>query len=172
MKRVSPVRGPETCTTLNARHNNGIFVPLLDLGQETPTARCRLASASCPLESKSGETPIFCKLPPVSRSRSTSTAAAEASAKNWIRRRRITGVKALATGRCSWRRQQPAGASFSQRRPTGNRAPANFCRPCRPTSIPWIASFGCTPRYRHFRNGVRDYYRRHYPLTAEARASR
>src|SRR3954464_538965 len=35
---------------------------------------------------------------------------------------------------------------------------------------PWIESFGCTRLYRRFRDGVRDYYRHNYPLTAEARA--
>ena len=35
---------------------------------------------------------------------------------------------------------------------------------------PWIESFGCTRSYRDFRNQVRDYYRQHFPLTAEARA--
>jgi hypothetical protein len=39
-----------------------------------------------------------------------------------------------------------------------------------PDEHAWIESFGCTRSYRHFRNGVRAYYRRHYPLTAEARA--
>src|SRR5262245_489902 len=38
-----------------------------------------------------------------------------------------------------------------------------------PDEHPWIEQFGCTRSYRHFRDGVRDYYRRHYPLTAEAR---
>lgn len=33
----------------------------------------------------------------------------------------------------------------------------------------WIERFGCTASYRRFRNGVRDYYRRNYPLTATAR---
>src|SRR5712671_3723745 len=33
-----------------------------------------------------------------------------------------------------------------------------------PDEHPWIESFGCTASYRRFRNGVRDYYRRHYPL--------
>ena len=33
----------------------------------------------------------------------------------------------------------------------------------------WIESFGCTRAYRRYRNAVREYYRRHYPLTAEAR---
>jgi hypothetical protein len=37
-----------------------------------------------------------------------------------------------------------------------------------PDEHPWIESFGCTRLYRKFRNGVRDYYRRHYPLTGEA----
>jgi hypothetical protein len=40
-----------------------------------------------------------------------------------------------------------------------------------PDEHPWIESFGCTRSYRQFRDAVRDYYRRHYPLTAEARAA-
>ncbi|MBI4875872.1 MAG: FAD-dependent oxidoreductase [Acidobacteria bacterium] len=39
-----------------------------------------------------------------------------------------------------------------------------------PDEHPWIESFGATELYRGYRNAVRDYYRRHYPLTAEARA--
>jgi hypothetical protein len=35
----------------------------------------------------------------------------------------------------------------------------------------WVERFGCTAEYRRFRQGVRDYYRRHYPLTDEARNS-
>ena len=38
-----------------------------------------------------------------------------------------------------------------------------------PDEHPWIEQFGATRTYRQFRNGVRDYYRRHFPLTAEAR---
>ena len=34
----------------------------------------------------------------------------------------------------------------------------------------WIESFGCTASYRALRDGIRGYYRRHYPLTAAARA--
>jgi len=34
----------------------------------------------------------------------------------------------------------------------------------------WIEQFGCTRSYRTFREGVRSYYRDHFPLTAEARA--
>src|SRR5438270_5424522 len=34
----------------------------------------------------------------------------------------------------------------------------------------YIERFGCTRSYREYRNRVRDYYRRNYPLTAEARA--
>ncbi len=33
----------------------------------------------------------------------------------------------------------------------------------------WIERFGCTAAYRSFRNGVRRYYRDHYPLTDAAR---
>lgn len=33
----------------------------------------------------------------------------------------------------------------------------------------WIERFGCTASYRRFREGVRAYYRRHYPLTGKAR---
>jgi len=32
----------------------------------------------------------------------------------------------------------------------------------------WIESFGCTARYRKFRQGVRQYYRDHYPLNFSA----
>jgi len=35
----------------------------------------------------------------------------------------------------------------------------------------WIEELGCTRSYRQFREGVREYYRRWYPLTAAARAS-
>jgi hypothetical protein len=41
-----------------------------------------------------------------------------------------------------------------------------------PDEHPWIEEFGCTLSYRQFREGVRDYYRQHFPLTAEARARR
>ncbi|MDQ3254960.1 MAG: FAD-dependent oxidoreductase [Acidobacteriota bacterium] len=34
---------------------------------------------------------------------------------------------------------------------------------------PWIESFGCTRSYRRYRDAVREYYRRHYPLTEAAR---
>jgi hypothetical protein len=37
---------------------------------------------------------------------------------------------------------------------------------------PWSERFGRTQSYADFREGARDYYRRHYPLTAEARADR
>jgi hypothetical protein len=40
-----------------------------------------------------------------------------------------------------------------------------------PDEHPWIESFGATRLYRRFRAAVRDYYREHYPLTAEARAA-
>jgi hypothetical protein len=39
-----------------------------------------------------------------------------------------------------------------------------------PDEHAWIESFGCTRSYRDYRNGVREYYRRHYPLTEGARA--
>jgi hypothetical protein len=39
-----------------------------------------------------------------------------------------------------------------------------------PDEHPWIESFGCTRLYRAYRNAVRDYYRRNYPLTEDARA--
>lgn len=38
-----------------------------------------------------------------------------------------------------------------------------------PDEHPWIESFGCTREYRRLRNGIRAYYRRHYPLTDSAR---
>ncbi|HTK09484.1 MAG TPA: FAD-dependent oxidoreductase [Ktedonobacteraceae bacterium] len=39
-----------------------------------------------------------------------------------------------------------------------------------PDEHPWIESSGCTASYRRFREGVRNYYRQHYPMTPEARA--
>ena len=40
-----------------------------------------------------------------------------------------------------------------------------------PDEHPWIESHGCTRSYRGFRDGVRAYYRDHFPLTAAARAN-
>lgn len=40
-----------------------------------------------------------------------------------------------------------------------------------PDEHPWIESFGATRAYRDFRTRVREYYRRNYPLTTEARAA-
>ncbi len=34
----------------------------------------------------------------------------------------------------------------------------------------WIEDFGCTRSYRALREGIRDYYHRHFPLTDAARA--
>jgi FAD dependent oxidoreductase len=39
-----------------------------------------------------------------------------------------------------------------------------------PDEHPWIESFGGTQTYRAYRRGVRDYYRRNYPLTDVARS--
>ena len=39
-----------------------------------------------------------------------------------------------------------------------------------PDEHPWIEEFGATASYRALRQGIRDYYRAHLPLTAEARA--
>ncbi len=41
-----------------------------------------------------------------------------------------------------------------------------------PDEHTWIEQFGATASYRRLRDGIRDYYRRSYPLTAEARARR
>jgi hypothetical protein len=38
-----------------------------------------------------------------------------------------------------------------------------------PDEHPWIEQYGCTRAYRDYRNGVRQYYRDHYPLTEAAR---
>ena len=37
-----------------------------------------------------------------------------------------------------------------------------------PDENPWIEETGCTRSYRRFRDDVRDYYRRFYPLSPEA----
>src|SRR5690606_27772392 len=39
-----------------------------------------------------------------------------------------------------------------------------------PDEHAWIETHGGTQTYRNYRNGVRDFYRRNYPLTQEARA--
>jgi hypothetical protein len=39
-----------------------------------------------------------------------------------------------------------------------------------PDEHPWIEAYGATASYRRFRWGVREYYRRHYPLRGEVRA--
>jgi hypothetical protein len=39
-----------------------------------------------------------------------------------------------------------------------------------PDEHPWIEMFGCTRSYRAYRDGVRNYYRTHYKMTAAARA--
>jgi FAD dependent oxidoreductase len=41
-----------------------------------------------------------------------------------------------------------------------------------PDEHPWIERFGCTARYRRLRDGIRAYYRAHYPLTNAARGRR
>lgn len=39
-----------------------------------------------------------------------------------------------------------------------------------PDEHPWIEHFGCTQSYRRLRNDIRSYYRRHYPLTHQAKS--
>lgn len=39
-----------------------------------------------------------------------------------------------------------------------------------PDESSWVEQFGITASYRQLRNGIRDYYRAHYPLTEAARA--
>lgn len=41
-----------------------------------------------------------------------------------------------------------------------------------PDEHTWVEQFGVTASYRALRDGIRDYYRRHYPLTERARAAR
>lgn len=40
-----------------------------------------------------------------------------------------------------------------------------------PDEHPWIEQFGCTRSFRDFREGLRRYYRKHYPLSAAAQAN-
>jgi len=40
-----------------------------------------------------------------------------------------------------------------------------------PDEHPWIEKFGSTARYRQYRNDVREYYRKNFPLTAAARSN-
>src|SRR3989441_10529096 len=37
-----------------------------------------------------------------------------------------------------------------------------------PDEHPWIEMFGATESYRSLRRAIREYYRRHYPLTNQA----
>src|SRR5262249_56640536 len=41
-----------------------------------------------------------------------------------------------------------------------------------PDEHPWVEQFGINASYRGLRDEIRGYYRRHYPLTAEARENR
>lgn len=41
-----------------------------------------------------------------------------------------------------------------------------------PDEHPWIENYGATATYRMLRNGIRNYYRHHLPLTSVARAER
>ncbi|KJL48617.1 putative FAD-binding dehydrogenase [Microbacterium hydrocarbonoxydans] len=41
-----------------------------------------------------------------------------------------------------------------------------------PDEAYWVEQFGITASYRALRDGIRDYYREHYPLTESARAAR
>ncbi len=40
-----------------------------------------------------------------------------------------------------------------------------------PDEHTWVEQFGITASYRELREGIRDYYRRHYPLTSASRAA-
>lgn len=40
-----------------------------------------------------------------------------------------------------------------------------------PDENPWVETFGATQSYQRLRNGIREYYRRNYPLKEEARAN-
>ena len=72
-----------------------------------------------------------------------------------------TGGVAAAMG-LAW------AASSSPKKPTGS-VDNSRRRPCRRTKIPGSKRLGCTRRYRAFRDGVRQYYRDHFPLTDAAR---
>jgi hypothetical protein len=40
-----------------------------------------------------------------------------------------------------------------------------------PDEHPWIEKFGSTASYRQYREDIREYYRKHFPLTTEARSN-
>lgn len=61
------------------------------------------------------------------------------------------GLRVILTEETDW----PGGQLTSQAVP--------------PDEHPWIESFGCTRSYRQFRDGVRQFYRDHFPLLPEAR---
>src|SRR5262245_60207940 len=64
-----------------------------------------------------------------------------------------SGSRAILTEECDW----IGGQLTSQATP--------------PDEHGWIERFGCTASYRRFRDSVRKYYRRHYPLTEVARGN-
>lgn len=64
-----------------------------------------------------------------------------------------TGQRVILTEECDWL----GGQLTSQAVP--------------PDEHGWIERFGCTAAYRRFRDGVRNYYRRNYPLTETARGN-
>ncbi len=64
-----------------------------------------------------------------------------------------SGHRAILTEECDW----IGGQLTSQAVP--------------PDEHGWIEKFGCTASYREFRNGVRNYYRRNYPMTEAARGN-
>ncbi len=64
-----------------------------------------------------------------------------------------SGCRAILTEECNW----IGGQLTSQATP--------------PDEHGWIERFGCTASYRRFRDSVREYYRRHYPLTEAARGN-
>ena len=80
-----------------------------------------------------------------------------------------SSAAAPAVVRQPWRRRGPAIASSLPRKPTGSAA-SSPPRPCRPMSIPGSSSSAQAPPTVDCATAIRDYYRRHYPLTAEARA--
>ncbi|WP_138413568.1 FAD-dependent oxidoreductase [Sinomonas gamaensis] len=63
------------------------------------------------------------------------------------------GVPSIIVSECSWL----GGQVSSQAIP--------------PDEHPWIEMTGCTETYRQFRNGVRAFYRDHYPLNAQSRSA-
>ncbi|MCC6791630.1 MAG: FAD-dependent oxidoreductase, partial [Thermomicrobiales bacterium] len=72
------------------------------------------------------------------------------------------GAAAMAAARAGWRVILTEESDWLGGQLTAQAVP--------PDEHPWIERVGCTASYRRFREGIRAFYRAHYPLTESAAA--